>query len=202
MTIYRARFTVTGIPAPALCTTYWAANGATSQQTATEAVARVRAFANSWAPRLSGLATVTFDLTVPVIDETTGQISAVVTAAAPAAVSPAQTGDENPGLIQGLAQFSTAAYIDGRALKGRLFMPSTMEFDNGATGHPNVTHLGAMNTALGLLGTTVVTASVTQVVWSRPRVGHPVLPDRAGSFANVTARNFSDSWAVLKSRRS
>jgi len=195
--IYRVRVTIGGaIPAPALLTTYWAPNSDTAQQCADEAVARVRAFLNSWAPRGASGATVAFDLNVQGLDSATGQLQSVVVAAAPSAVTPAQTGDQNPGLIQGLFQFNTGAFVNGRALKGRLFMPATMEFDNGTVGQPNSTHITAMNTAIGLLGTTVSRPNPAQVIWHRPVGGS------GGSFATVQSRAFSTSWAVLKSRRS
>ena len=163
---------------------------------ATEALARVRAMLNSAAARVNAFTVATFDTSVAILTAETGQLTGVVTGSAPAAVSFTGAGDQLPGMVQGLARFGTNSFINGRNIKGRSFIPGPSEGDNGASGFPSSAYLTAWNTALGLLGTTVV-SNIAQVVWHRP---HPST-HLGGASLPVTSRAMASSWATQKGRR-
>lgn len=186
---------VIGQASPSLVTHYWDAAGGTSTALATEAVARVRAFWNSLAASVISGSTWTPNLVVDEIEDTTGVLSNQYAAAAPAAVTFTGSGESLPLFTQGLIRYSTASFIRGRRLQGRMFVPGFREIDS--SGNPPAPVAGlvtAMNTAAALLGTTIVTP-MSQRVWSRPG------PSGAGISSPVIARTAQSSWAILKSRR-
>jgi hypothetical protein len=146
---------------------------------------------------LIGVGTVyTPNLIVDEIDEGTGAIVNQVAASAPAAISFTAAGSFLPLQTQGLVQFQTATFINGRRLRGRLYVPGLTTASNSVGGNvaaATITALGAFNTALG---TTVVTAT-NQRVWHRPS---PV-SGTGGLSAVVSTRSVAASFGVLRSRR-
>jgi hypothetical protein len=196
MTLYRSRASLTVNAVASLITTYWQSTSPVSDvQTATEAMARVRAMFNSAASRVFAGSTLTFDPAIQILDETTGELVNVAVGTPPAAVSFLDAGDALPGQVQGLAKYGTSSFIGGRNVKGRFYIPGPTEGDNGTAGVPSSAYLTAWNTALGLLGTTVVSA-ITQVVWHRPTIAAP----SSGSTANVTSRVMATTWATQRRR--
>lgn len=195
--LFRVRATLSLSGVNALHTTYWSNPSlASNTAVATEALARVRAFWNSYAAHVASTATLTIDPVVVQLDQATGQPLAAYPGTPPAAVTFTGTGDLLPFSSQKLVKYSTGVYVRGRALVGRSFIPFGLESDSVTGTGPTAADVTALNTALGLLGTTVVTA-ITQGVWSRP------LPGVVGSgqVEAVTARAASTKWAVQKNRR-
>lgn len=89
---------------------------------------------------------------------------------------------------QGLLRMLTSVVAGGRLLRGRLFLPGTLESDNGSTGQPSATFRTDYDTdAATLLGD----ANTDWSVWSQTH----------GILASVTAANTWNKWAVLRSRR-
>lgn len=196
-TMYRLRTTITSNGVPSLLTTYWTtSNPVPDNATATEAAARVRAMLNSAAARFLASTTVSYDVNVQILTVETGELVNVATATPPAAVTFTGVGNVMPGQTQGLARLGTSNFVRGRALKGRIFLPGVIQGDNTTTGVPGSTYISSWNTALGLLGTTIVTP-ISQIVWSRPTA--PGAAD--GSAGPVTSRSTAATWAVQRSRR-
>lgn len=195
---YRARAVLTINGVASLITTYWSTSNPTPDAaTATEALARVRAMFNSAAAQIPSGSTLTFDTAVQIIDSATGTLVNAATGTSPAAVTFTGAGDPLPAQTQGLARFTTSNFLRGRNVKGRMFIPGPGEGANGTNGQPNSAYTTAWNTAIGLLGTTIVTP-ISQVVWSRPTA--PGASD--GAISAVSGRVMSSSWAVQRGRRS
>jgi hypothetical protein len=104
-------------------------------------------------------------------------------------------GDALPYATQGLLRLGTAAFIGGRRVQGRQFIPGLTETANAGTpAQPTTSVMTSMQNAANLLGTTVVTP-INQRVWHRPKLG------TGGLSTPVITRSISPTWAVLKSRR-
>lgn len=197
-TIYRSRATLAVGGAQCLITTYWStSNAVPDAPTATEAMARVRAMFNSAAALITSSAVLTFDPVVQIIDETTGTLVNAATGATPAAVAFTGSLTVLPPQTQGLARFSTPQFVRGRNLKGRMFLPGVIQSSSTSAGAPTAGYISSWNTALGLLGTTIVTP-ISQVVWSRPT--GPGASD--GMSGAVSGRSVASTFAVQRGRRS
>lgn len=195
--LYRLRTTLSFAGSQALFTTYWDNPSiAAGSAVATEALARVRAFWNSVAARLPSTATIAFDPVLIQLDQVTGQPLAAYSGTPPAAVAFTGSVDALPLSTQLLVRYNTGIYVRGRALVGRSFIPYLDENASVTGTGPNSGTITGFNTALGLLGTTVLT-SINQVVWSRPNAAFP----GSGQAEPVTSRTVSTTWAVQKGRR-
>lgn len=191
----RATLTDPGIGPPALLTYYWDGTGGTDVALVTEAMARVRAFWDSFKVHVHAGVALSFNTVGDFVEETDGQIVAQATGTAPAAVTFTGPTDALPLATQGLLNLGTSTFINGRRVKGRQFIPYPVEQDNVNGAIPNaVNYVGGLNTAAALLGTTIVTP-MSQRVWHRPNGGSP------GLSVPVTSRQASSSWATLRSRR-
>lgn len=194
---YRLRASLAFGGSTALFTTYWGDSGLVGPvPVATEAVKRVRAMWNSLATRLPAATVLTIDNVLVQIDQTTGQPTGAFVGTAAAAVTFSGATDPLPLSTQVLAQYTTGIFIRGRALKGRSFLPFFDENASSSGSGPNSGTITAVNTALGLLGTTV-TSAIDQLVWNRP---NPAIPG-SGQSEVITGRSCSSFWAVQKGRR-
>ena len=196
-TFLRTRATLQGIgmATPALITTYWDSAGAAIGLLATEAVARDRAFWAALTAFVANGSVYTPNLIVDEIEETTGALVNQVAAAAPAAIANIAGGDPLPYATQGLVRFGTNAFINGRKVAGRRFIPQLMEGQSAGTPPtPNAPVITAMQNACNALGAVIVTP-IGQRVWHRPAPGRP------GLSVPVISRSVSSTWAILKSRR-
>lgn len=196
--LFRVRATLTVGGVPCLHTTYWddvSLVGGTAL--ATEALARVRAFWNSIASLPKSTTTISFDTQVVQLGINTGQPVGAFTGSAPAAVTFSGAADPLPPATQFLVKYSTGVFIGGRALVGHSYLPGFVETTNDTDGTPTAATITSVNTALGLLGTTIV-SPINQVVWHRPgAINAPT-----GQAEPVTSRTAIDRWAVQKGRRS
>lgn len=120
------------------------------------------------------------------IDVMTGQIIGMVPVTG-AVNGGSATGDALPTLVQGLARFGTGVYVNGRALRGRMFLPGMMEANNTVDGRPAAGMTGTMNTHFA----TYIASSANPCVYSKT---HKV-------FADITSATLSSKWAFLKTRR-
>lgn len=196
--LYRARATLTINGVASLLTTYWSTSAsAPDAASATEALARVRAMLNSAAAQIPSGSTLAFDTAVQILNDADGELTNVAVGSSPSSVTFTGSGDPLPAQTQGLARFNTSNFLRGRNVRGRMFLPGPLEGSSGTNGKPNAGYLTAWNTALGLLGTTIVTP-ISQVVWSRPTA--PGASD--GISSAVSSRTMSTEWAVQRGRRS
>lgn len=185
----------TGFSTPGFTSLWWSpqtAGGSTAD--ATDCLARFRAFWEAIKAHLYSGVTVTFDPTCIAIEATTGALTGAFAGTPPAVVTGTGAGDQLPRQTQGLARLGTSTIVNGRRLRGRLFLPAGPEGDNTSGQGPTATYQSDVNTALGALLVAGATTSMP-VVWHRPG------PAGAGTSALVTSVVCSSSWAVLRSRR-
>lgn len=131
------------------------------------------------------------------IDPATGETVAATTLA-----SVTDNGNDNgstlPPATQGLIRLITGDYVDGRAVKGKVYIPALCNTAGGNA--PNSTFKLAENGyAQQLVSDTAGTTPWG--VWSKPRVATDDLPARAGSFHPITTSSVWEKYAVLRSRR-
>lgn len=186
----------TGLPGGGLSTLYWApgtVGGSTPD--ATDCLARFRGIFASFIARIPTSITYTFDQTVLAIEATTGVLTQAFTAAPALAVTGTLAGDVLPRQTQGLLRWGTATVINGRRVRGRLFMPAPAEDQNDIGGSPTAGYQTALTTA----GATVFIAGATSseaCIWHRPNAAGP------GASPDITSAAASPSWSLLRSRRS
>lgn len=92
--------------------------------------------AAAWAPilpRMTDDLVMDWDGTVFVVDETTGQITNAFTGSA-VTFDGSSTGEPAPWAVQGLITHKSAAYVAGRRLTGKIFVPGLDEdsWNNGS----------------------------------------------------------------------
>lgn len=186
----------TGLPGGGLSQLYWApgsVGGSTAD--ATDCLARFRGIFLSFAARIHITYTLTFDQTVLAIEATTGVLTASFTAAPAAAITGSGAGDALPRQTQGLIRWGTASVINGRRVRGRLFMPGPNESDNDTGGTPTAAYSSALTTAAATILVAGATTSEA-CIWHRPSGAG------AGSSPDITSATGATTWSVLKSRRS
>jgi hypothetical protein len=165
-----------------------------------DAVDLVAAFWNSMLGDMDNNITITVEGEVPIIEDTTGEIQDVVTVTGQTLAVFGQS-DPLPFTTQALGRFITADFVNGRRVRGRMFVPGMCEISN-ALGVPTTTFITAASARFaGLVGD----ATAPLVIWSRPiPVKPPTTPPtftRLGSSHVVTESNVWTQWASLRSRR-
>jgi hypothetical protein len=176
--------------------------------TALQALAAAKAF---WAACSGFLVAGTIGITqgtVETVDELTGQVTAV-TAGTNGTTSFTGGSEAMAPQVQGLVQWRSGIFADGREIRGRTFLPAMMESLNtlGAPAESLVTAVGVAAAAL------IADANSGLCVWRRPRVERPqvgvpgdrwYLPAqsaRVGTHAVVSSGAMWSKWATLRSRR-
>jgi len=124
---------------------------------------------------------------VPVINVTTGALQAINSATA-AFGTGTMAGDALPAQNQGLMRLITSTIVNGRLLRGRLFLPAPGEADNGAGGTVSATYTGDYNTAMATL---ISDPNSVYQIWSHTH----------GAAGDVTSGSVWTKWAALRSRR-
>jgi hypothetical protein len=191
-----ALVTGSGLPAGGLTQLYWApgsVGGSTAD--ATDCLARFRALWVSIGTRLSSSISFVFDTTVLAIEATTGVLQGTFEAAPALTVTGGSGSEPLPRQTQGLIRFGTATVLNGRRVRGRLFVPGVQEGDNDGSGQP----LAALVTALTVAGGSILSPGATSseaCIWHRPVNGS------GGASPDINSASGSPNWAVLKSRRS
>lgn len=150
---------------------------------------------------MSVTTTITVLGTVEEIDPANGEIQSLESVTG-ASVSGTSDGAALPPQTQGIVQLRTGDYVDGREVRGRIYIPSltVSDWQNGNWVSSRRTTIEAANAAL--LGD----ADSQVVVWQRERLADPDhLPDpvthRDGSIWAVTAISLPAKTGVLRSRR-
>lgn len=122
------------------------------------------------------------------VDPATGLTTNVFTTT-PRNMGGATSGDVNPFATQMLLRWRTGVFVGGREVRGRTFVPGTLEAQN-TNGRPLAAALAFAQTAIN----TYLTAS--------SGAGGAVVYSRAnGQAALVSSGTPWDQWAVLRSRR-
>jgi len=163
-------------------TLYFTTGGGTAQQAANAAGAFWGAVDN----RMATTVTWSTDTEVPTVDASTGQVTAI-TSITPVTGTGSGAALQLPIATQGLVRLRTGAFISGRELRGRIFIPGLTENDND-NGIPNAGVLAVVNPA----ATTLVTGATWQLcIFSRTHLVQQ----------SCTSASMWTSWANLRSRR-
>lgn len=152
------------------------------------ATSGVREFWSDLAPYLDPSIRINVAREVPVIDMVTGdQVDMIVTDAT-TQVSGTGSGDRLPWVVQGLIQWRTGAFVSGREIRGRTYIPTPAESANDA-GLPNSTYRTALEDAADAL--LAATGDATLSVYSPTH----------HQLANISHGTAWTKWAELRSRR-
>lgn len=151
--------------------------------------------------------TFTLDPVLYVMDPATGAVSGTLPVA-----TFTKTGSDSagraPNQLQYVIQFKTGAYIGGRNLRGRVYVPGVSEFGISGGG----LHASAV-TALQGAGDGLVSAASAQFgIWSRPQEARQLFdsrtgqlkksyPARAGQLADAETASVWNKFGTLRSRR-
>lgn len=130
-------------------------------------------------------ATAHFDGTVEVIDSETGQLVNAI-ATDPWDVQGTASGSLASRATQGLIQWRTAQFVNGRRLRGRTFIPGVLSAD-GASGIPGGTYITALQAGIAVL------EGQGFVIYSTAHRTFGIVP--------VGASSAWEQFAVLRSRR-
>lgn len=180
----RVRATWTGSPVtgPTVSTFFFNEAAGTAQ----DASDQVATFLSALDANLSDQLTWRTEGEVDELNTVTGELEAV-TAVSTATGTGSNTDVFLPTSTQGLLRWSTGTIVNGRVLKGRMFVPGFCE-NNNTDGRPGAATIAAVNT--------IVSAFITDspaifVVWSRTH----------GVQAQVTGGPMWEQWAYLSTRR-
>lgn len=126
---------------------------------------------------------------VEVVDVATGNVTA--TFAEPTApVAAGTSGARQPYVVQGLVQARTGVYDAGREIRGRTFLPGTIDASD-TDGVPSSAYITAISAIWSTFLTDGTTAGVPPVIWSPTK----------GLSAPVAFYTVWNQWAILRSRR-
>jgi len=182
--VWRVRAQWTGAPVigPAVSTFFFNTAAGTPQDASDQVATFLTALDANLATTL-GWAT---ENTVDELDTATGTLLGS-TSVTTASGSGGNAGEPLPRSTQGLAQWTTATIVSGRALRGRMFIPGFCE-NNNDSGVPGSATISGVNT---ILSNFVSDSPAIFVAWSRTH----------GVQGQVTGGTMWNQWAVLRSRR-
>ena len=129
----------------------------------------------------------TTEADVDTLNVTSGALEAV-TGTTPATGIGTGAGDGLPPLTQGLLRMTSGAIVNGRALKGRLFLPGATEAMNASAGAPESSYRADYDAAAAAL---IADANTAWICWSQTH----------GVISSVVSASVSTKWAFLTSRR-
>lgn len=199
MTIARVRTIFTGVAGtPWYSNLYFFDNGGT--EIGPDAVTWVTAFWTSLSAVMQDSVIWTIEPEVARLDESTGQLTGV-TATPGATGGGTQQVAALPWQTQGLIREFTGAFVNGRRVRGRTFIPGPTE-SSSDVGVPIGTYITALQNAADAL---IASSVSTWCVWARPFDGDPAAvppkPARTGTAHIIVSANVWDKWAVQRSRR-
>lgn len=202
--IFRVRVVSTGWGgSPGLNTFYFLRDDTREPDPATAAldcVTRVRAAMFGVGPSQPSNWTATVDPAVDILNADNGDLLESHIVAAPAAVVGTTSGPFGPQMAMVCGNLITPGIIDGRRVRGRVFIgPTAGTGDYDGTPSPAMV-AGVANALNGLAGAT--STQVQYAVWSRRKPVSLAHPTGLGGSAHViSSATVKDSFAVLRSRR-
>lgn len=186
---------MTGVAGSPWYSNIYFANDAQADLAAGETT-KVATFWDSLRSHMVSGCTITVETEIPMIDEHDGKMIGVHVGAG-ATLTGTGVGERLPGQVQALGQLFTAGFVNGRKVRGRIFIPGVLEGDS-QNGVPSVTANNAFATAL----TALRTGTPSLTIWSRPvKTASPGSPIRDGSHWNVNGSAVWSQWATMRSRR-
>lgn len=133
-----------------------------------------------------------------IIDAASGQIEAIETSTAGLDRTGSNASEPLPPATNGVVRLSTDNVLNGRRVRGRLFLPSPCE--SSSNGAPVAAYL----TAVGGASNTLLTASGSHGLWSvysRPRAATSPSGARAGTWSEIRSVSVWNKWGVQRRRR-
>lgn len=184
MSVFRVRAAWTGAPVngPSVSTFFFNDAGGSAQD-ASDAVAD---FLGALDANLSNALTWTTEPEVDTLSVGSGTLEDV-TAVTPATGVGGNSDTWLPTTTQGLIRWSTGVITNGRALKGRMFVPGFGE-NNSSAGVPGSATVSGVNTIVNAF---VAANTGFFSIWSRTH----------GTLASVISGSMWNQWAYLSSRR-
>jgi len=181
---FRVRTTIAGGPGgTGLSTMYFETGGGLLAEDAADAVV---GFWNDCKTAIVNDLTMSTETSVYVIDGPTGQPTGVETVTG-GSISGTSSSDPAAWAQQGLIEWRTGNFIDGREIRGRTFIPGP-SYDLGGNGVPTSLYKSKLQTAIdNFLGNGLIHFQVYS------RTHHLA--------AEVVAASIWPKWAVLRSRR-
>jgi hypothetical protein len=173
----------------------FASSGWTPTQ-ATAAAAKVRTFFDSFKLFLPAVVTVTVEPDVEIIEETTGELTDVLTATVGAAITGlASPTEKYAAPVGAVVSWRTATVKNGRRIRGRTFLVplSSGAFDTNGT----LTSSAQTTISAAALALRDATSDADLGIWARPAPGGL----GGGEWAVVASHAVPDMGAVLRSRR-
>jgi len=168
----------------------------TGANQAASVIAQVKAFWTTMSPTMFNTIPWNVEADVPVINEIDGKITSIHTGVAQSGTG-TNVGEVLPPSTQLLARLQTGGFVNGRRVRGRIFIPLQVE-SNSTNGRPTASLLTTLNGAL----TTLIGSAIQLNIWSRPYTDPlGVKPSRPGSTFGVTSGSGWSEWAVMRSRR-
>lgn len=155
--------------------------------TAAQQVSAVQTFLAATEDRRSTTLSWATAADVATLDIATGALTGITTTTPATGVGTA-AGDIMPPSNQGLLRLLSSQIAGGRLIRGRLFLPGSIEGDNVSTGLPSNTYTADYNVAAAAL---IADANSEWRIWSPT---HGVAPD-------VVTAVCWNKWAILRSRR-
>lgn len=168
---------------------------------ATNATAAVHDFWEDLIAYLPNEISLTVDPVVDLYDETTAELVASETATAtPGVVTGINT--SSYAMASGLKiNWNTSAIRAGRRVRGSTFIVPAGSSVYSNTGTVDGVVATAFNTAANLMRTSMISASLKMVVWSRPLKNELGVITRPGGYSDITGAATSLKGAVLRGRR-
>lgn len=197
--VYRVRSEWTGVAgAPWVSTQFFETTTTGSAADAQAAATKVANFWSAFSIHIHGDGTLAIESTVDLLSEISGElVNSYSVTTAP--TQPAGAGDKLPPVTQGLLRLETGVILDGRRIRGRIFIPAPLEADStgGAPTAAYVTDLGTADDSLF-----AAPANPALAVWHRP-VFDPVTGARTrdGQAVVANAGAPQTTWSFLRSRR-
>lgn len=182
--VYRIRAQWTGAPVngPTVSTFYFDDTLGTQQDCADSVVD----FLGNLDDLLTNQITWNLETEVETLDTVTGTLTDVATVSTGFGTGTATT-EFLPTVTQGLIRWNTGQILNGRVVKGHMFVPGMLESQNDY-GRPNAAILSAVETISDNFQTT---AGVEFVIWSRTN----------GAAVTVLGSSMAPQWSYLSSRR-
>jgi hypothetical protein len=194
MTLYRVttRFVGVAVTGGGINRLYFESGGGTAQQALTAA----GTFWNAVRPVMSDSVTWTTDPVVDTLNIITGNIEAQTTGTG-SSFAGTTSAALQPLATQGILQIRTGQFVDGREVRGRIFIPGVT-----STAVSGGAPTAAYKTALTTPGNTLIADGVSAFgIYHRPVYDADHNLVRNGSFHLATVCTSPSIFAVLRSRR-
>lgn len=166
-------------------------NALADAQACTDAV---QDFWDSFEPIMSTGVSYELSGTVTEIDHVTGGLVSAAGVTTEGIKQGDDPGNPLPPATQFLIRAFTPTVVNGRLLRGRIYVPGMMELQNDENGAPTV---GMVTGALAAAQALMDDLTAIWVIWHRPPPG----AGAGGQMSGVTSVGAWDQWAVLRSRR-